>query len=117
MPTRVVILGAAGRDFHNFNVLYRDNPEYRVVGFTATQIPDIAGRKYPPELAGGQYPDGIPILPEEDLETLIADHEVDLASDSGDRLLRHAQGVAGRPCRATRLRASQPASGAYSGRR
>ena len=78
MPTRVVILGAAGRDFHNFNVLYREDPGYEVVAFTATQIPDIAGRKYPPELAGERYPDGIPIVQEDDLETVIADHGVDL---------------------------------------
>ncbi|HSM01365.1 MAG TPA: GTPase [Acidimicrobiia bacterium] len=78
MPTRVVILGAAGRDFHNFNVLYRDDPAYDVVAFTATQIPDIAGRKYPPELAGSHYPGGIPILPEDDLETLITDNDIDL---------------------------------------
>ena len=63
-PTRIVILGAAGRDFHNFNTVYRDNPAYQVVAFTATQIPDIAGRRYPAALAGGLYPDGIPILDE-----------------------------------------------------
>jgi len=78
MPTRVVILGAAGRDFHNFNVLYRDDPSYEVIAFTATQIPDIAGRMYPPELAGPQYPQGIPIRPEEDLERLIIDQAADL---------------------------------------
>ena len=59
---RVLILGAAGRDFHNFNVFFRDNSDYHVVAFTATQIPDIAGRRYPPELAGSLYPEGIPIL-------------------------------------------------------
>ena len=59
---KVVILGAAGRDFHDFNVLFRNNPDYRVVAFTATQIPDIAGRKYPTELAGKAYPNGIPIV-------------------------------------------------------
>jgi predicted GTPase len=74
---KVVILGAAGRDFHNFNVFFRDNPDYRVVAFTATQIPDITGRRYPPELAGGLYPDGIPILPEENFEGLIRDHGID----------------------------------------
>lgn len=68
---RVIILGAAGRDFHNFNVFFRDNPDYQVVAFTATQIPDIAGRRYPPELAGARYPEGIPIYPEDDLEQLI----------------------------------------------
>lgn len=77
MTTRVLILGAAGRDFHNFNTLYRDNAEFTVVGFTATQIPDISDRRYPPELAGGLYPDGIPIFEESDLEKLIADLQVD----------------------------------------
>lgn len=76
---RVVILGAAGRDFHNFNCLFRDVEEYRVVAFTATQIPDIEGRTYPAELAGRLYPDGIPIRPEEELEALIREHEVDEA--------------------------------------
>jgi predicted GTPase len=72
----IVIMGAAGRDFHNFNVLYRDDPEVRVAAFTATQIPDIAGRRYPPDLAGPLYPNGIPILPEEELETLITTEKV-----------------------------------------
>lgn len=79
MSKRVVIIGAAGRDFHNFNVVYRDNPEYDVVAFTATQIPNIDGRVYPPELAGALYPDGIPIVSEDDLETVIRDMDVDLA--------------------------------------
>ena len=61
---KVLILGAAGRDFHNFNCLYRDNDLYRVVAFTATQIPDIAGRRYPAVLAGSLYPEGIPIVEE-----------------------------------------------------
>jgi predicted GTPase len=74
--TRVVILGAAGRDFHNFNVVFRDDPEHEVVAFTATQIPDISGRRYPPELAGPRYPAGIPIVPEEDLEKLIRERQV-----------------------------------------
>ena len=74
---RVLILGAAGRDFHNFNVLFRDNPDYDVVAFTATQIPDIAGRCYPPELAGRLYPEGIPIFEEKDLEDLVAEYEID----------------------------------------
>ncbi|NNF88887.1 MAG: GTPase, partial [Acidimicrobiia bacterium] len=78
MPTRVLILGAAGRDFHNFNVLYRDNPDFEVVGFTATQIPNIDGRRYPPELAGDGYPDGISIHPEAELENLVRDLNVDL---------------------------------------
>ena len=75
--TRVLIAGAAGRDFHNFNLVYRDRPEYEVVAFTATQIPNIDGRKYPPELAGSLYPDGIPILPEKALEELVREHEID----------------------------------------
>lgn len=79
---RVLILGAAGRDFHNFNVLFRDNPDYYVVAFTATQIPDIAGRCYPPELAGRLYPDGIPILEEKDMEVLIAEHDIDAVAFS-----------------------------------
>src|SRR5215470_8828645 len=74
---RVLILGAAGRDFHNFNVVFRNNPDYCVVAFTATQIPDIAGRRYPRELSGPQYPDGIPIFEEKDLERLIAEHRID----------------------------------------
>ena len=75
---RVVILGAAGRDFHDFNTLFRNNPEYQVVAFTATQIPDIAGRRYPAELAGPLYPDGIPIVEEKELESLIADRAIDI---------------------------------------
>jgi len=70
-PTRVLILGAAGRDFHNFNMVYRDDPAQRVVAFTATQIPDIAGRRYPPELAGPLYPDGIPIADETELAAIL----------------------------------------------
>src|ERR671932_603593 len=75
--TRVVIAGAAGRDFHNFNVVYRGREEYEVVAFTATQIPNIDGRVYPPELAGDLYPDGIPIVAEADLEAVIAEHEAE----------------------------------------
>ena len=75
---RTLILGAAGRDFHNFNVLYRDNPDYEIVAFTATQIPDIDGRKYPAELAGELYPDGIPILAEDNLEQTIHDKKIEL---------------------------------------
>ncbi len=74
---RVVIMGAAGRDFHNFNLVYRGHEEYEVVAFTATQIPDIAGRAYPTELAGPLYPKGIPIVPEEDLGKLMADSKID----------------------------------------
>lgn len=76
---RVVILGAAGRDFHNFNTLYRDNPEVQVVAFTATQIPDIAGRRYPAALAGKLYPQGIPIVDEGDLVALIQREKPDAA--------------------------------------
>ena len=72
----VIIMGAAGRDFHNFNTYFRDNPNFKVVAFTATQIPDIAGRKYPAVLAGKMYPDGIPIFPEEELTDLIRKNNV-----------------------------------------
>lgn len=76
-PIRTLIMGAAGRDFHNFNVFFRDNPNYQVVAFTATQIPNIEGRNYPPELAGSLYPQGIPIYPEDDLVELIKDHQIE----------------------------------------
>ena len=75
--TKIIILGAAGRDFHNFNVFYRDNAACDVVAFTAAQIPDIDGRKYPPGLSGPLYPHGIPIFPEQELEALIEQHDVD----------------------------------------
>ena len=75
--TRVVIMGAAGRDFHVFNVVYRDDPATEVVAFTATQIPGIAGRTYPPELSGPRYGDGIPIRPEAELESIIRDQSID----------------------------------------
>ncbi len=75
---RVLILGAAGRDFHDFNTFFRGNADYQVVGFTATQIPNISGRVYPAEIAGPGYPTGIPILPEEDLESIIERERVDL---------------------------------------
>ncbi len=74
---RVIIMGAAGRDFHNFNTYYRDRQEYEVVAFTATQIPNIEGRLYPPVLAGPLYPDGIPIHPEEQLPELIRRYQAD----------------------------------------
>ena len=74
---RVLIAGAAGRDFHNFNVLYRDRPEVEVLAFTATQIPNIEGRVYPPRLAGPLYPGGIPILPESALVEAVRAHEAD----------------------------------------
>lgn len=71
-------MGAAGRDFHNFNVFFRNNPEYEVVAFTATQIPNIENRKYPPELAGAKYPNGIDIFPESELSKIIREKNVDL---------------------------------------
>jgi len=76
---RVVILGAAGRDFHNFNTVYRDNPDYQVVAFTAAQIPDIAGRRYPAALAGRLYPEGIPIFDEATLGDLLRREQPDVA--------------------------------------
>ncbi|MEO0282229.1 MAG: cyclic 2,3-diphosphoglycerate synthase [candidate division WOR-3 bacterium] len=78
MKKRVLILGAAGRDFHNFNVFFRNNEEYEVVGFTATQIPDIEGRLYPPSLAGKLYKKGIPIYDEKDMTKIIKEKKVDL---------------------------------------
>jgi len=77
MAIKTIIMGAAGRDFHNFNLVYRNKPQYEVVAFTATQIPDIDGRVYPAELAGKGYPKGIPIEPEEKLLELIKKHKVD----------------------------------------
>jgi predicted GTPase len=92
--TRIVIMGAAGRDFHDFNVLYREDPSVEVVAFTATQIPGIADRRYPAELAGPLYPEGIPILPEDDLERLIGEREVDRVafcySDVSHETVMHA---------------------------
>ncbi len=91
---RVLIMGAAGRDFHDFNVVYRDDPSVEVVAFTATQIPGIADRRYPPELAGERYPAGIPIRPEAELETLIRDLGVDTVvfaySDVSHEQVMHA---------------------------
>jgi predicted GTPase len=91
---RILIMGAAGRDFHDFNVAYRDNPAYRVVAFTATQIPGIAERRYPAELAGQGYPDGIPIHPEAELEELIRTEAVDTVvfaySDVSHETVMHA---------------------------
>jgi predicted GTPase len=75
--TRVLIMGAAGRDFHNFNTVFRGNRKYEVVAFTATQIPNIDGRKYPAKLAGALYPKGIPIYPEQELPRLIDKFAVD----------------------------------------
>ena len=91
---RVLIMGAAGRDFHDFNVVYRDDPAVRVVAFTATQIPGIAGRRYPAELAGSRYPEGIPIYPETRLEGLIRDEAIDQVvfaySDVSHETVMHA---------------------------
>ena len=78
MIEKVIIMGAAGRDFHNFNVYFRDNERYNVIGFTATQIPDIEGRQYPAELAGKLYPHGVPIYSDAKLFDLIKDNKVDL---------------------------------------
>ncbi|MGB5933943.1 MAG: cyclic 2,3-diphosphoglycerate synthase [Anaerolineae bacterium] len=90
----VIIIGAAGRDFHNFNTYYRDNEIYNVVAFTATQIPDIVGRRYPPELAGKLYPEGIPIYAEEDLPKLIKDLDVaDCAFSYSDVSYQHVMSV------------------------
>jgi predicted GTPase len=90
---RLIILGAAGRDFHNFNVAFRNNSAYEVVAFTATQIPDIANRRYPRSLAGPLYPSGIPILEEKDLERLIVEHAIDIVvfsySDVAHQTLMH----------------------------
>ncbi len=82
MVEKVIIMGAAGRDFHNFNVYFRDNERYQVVAFTATQIPDIEGRVYPPELAGELYPDGVPIHTDEHLAEMIRKNRVDLVAFS-----------------------------------
>jgi len=97
-PRRVIILGAAGRDFHNFNVYFRDHKEYQVVAFTATQIPGIESRRYPASLAGSLYPEGIPIHPEEDLPRLIREHKADLCvfsySDVDYAYLGHRAAIA-----------------------
>lgn len=82
MIEKVIIMGAAGRDFHNFNVYFKDNPRYNVIAFTAAQIPNIEGRCYPPELSGKYYPEGIPIYAETDLSGLIREHQVDLVAFS-----------------------------------
>ena len=74
---RIVILGAGGRDFHDFNMVYREDPAVEVIAFTAAQIPGIDKRSYPPVLAGKLYPQGIPIVPEEELPRLVAEHDVD----------------------------------------
>ncbi len=92
--TRILIMGAAGRDFHDFNVVYRNDAAVEVVAFTATQIPGIAGRRYPPELAGSLYETGIPILPEQELERIIRDENIDTVvfaySDVSHETVMHA---------------------------
>ncbi len=98
--TRVVIMGAAGRDFHNFNTLFRDNEAYEVVAFTAAQIPDIEGRTYPAALAGGIYPDGIPIRAEEELESIVTGERIDevwfsYSDVSHEYVMHHASKVVG----------------------
>jgi predicted GTPase len=82
MIEKVIIVGAAGRDFHNFNVYFKDNPRYHVVAFTAAQIPSIERRIFPPELGGDHYPDGIPIYPEAEMAKLIREHRIDLVAFS-----------------------------------
>ncbi len=97
-PDKVVIMGAAGRDFHNFNAYLRDNPAYQVVAFTATQIPNIAGRVYPAALAGSLYPNGIPIYPESDLPKLVQAHQINQVifaySDISHETVMHRASVA-----------------------
>ncbi|MDH5460399.1 MAG: GTPase, partial [Candidatus Bathyarchaeota archaeon] len=95
---KVIIMGAAGRDFHNFNVYFRNNDAYEVVAFTATQIPGIEERSYPPELAGPNYPKGIPIYPEGKLPKLVRKHDVDQVifaySDVSHEYVMHKASIA-----------------------
>ncbi len=95
---KIVIMGAGGRDFHNFNVVFRHNPRYEVIAFTAAQIPNIANRKYPAELAGELYPNGIPVYPEKDLASLIETHQIDQVlfsySDVSHEQVMHAASLA-----------------------
>ena len=95
---QIVVMGAAGRDFHNFNVAYRDDPGVRVLAFTATQIPEIAGRRYPPSLAGERYPQGIPIMDEAELESLCRERHIDEVvfaySDVGHAWVMHRASIA-----------------------
>jgi len=96
-PANMIILGAAGRDFHDFNVYWRDRADVHVVAFTATQIPDIDGRIYPPELSGERYPRGVPIHDESGLESLIRDHGVKLAALAySDISYQHVMSLAAR---------------------
>jgi predicted GTPase len=115
--TRVLIMGAAGRDFHNFNTYFRNNPLYQVVAFTATQIPNIEGRLYPAELAGDKYPKGIPIFPEGELTNLIHEHQIDQVvfaySDISHEYVMHKASVvlaAGADFRLMGLKSTQLAS-------
>ena len=102
-----MIVGAAGRDFHNFNLVYRGREEYDVVAFTATQIPNIDGRRYPAELAGHLYPAGIPIHPESKLEELVREHDVDeVVFSYSDVTHEHVMHIGSRP---RRRRLVQPA--------
>jgi predicted GTPase len=98
LPSKLLILGAAGRDFHNFNVAFRDNPGYQVVAFTATQIPNIEGRTYPASLAGSLYPDGIPIFPEKEISQLVKKYQVDQVifaySDVSHETVMHKASIA-----------------------
>lgn len=97
VPERLVVLGAAGRDFHDFQVLYRDDPTVRVVAFTAAQIPGISGRRFPASLSGPSHPDGIPIVPEDGLETLLRRERVDaVAFAYSDVSHAHVMGLAER---------------------
>lgn len=95
---KVIIMGAGGRDFHNFNVYFKNNPRYKVVGFTANQIPNIEGRLYPPVLSGELYPEGVRVFPEEQLSELIREHKVDLValsySDIPHLEVMHKAGIA-----------------------
>ncbi|MFN7182365.1 MAG: cyclic 2,3-diphosphoglycerate synthase [Planctomycetota bacterium] len=98
---RTIIMGAGGRDFHNFNLVYRDNPRYKVVAFTATQIPGIENRRYPPALAGRLYPKGIPIYPESKLEELIVKNKVDeVVFSYSDVSFQYVMAIASRVIRA-----------------
>jgi predicted GTPase len=94
-PKKVIIMGAAGRDFHNFNVYFRDNLAYDVVAFTATQIPNIEARRFPPQLAGDLYPNGIPVYPERDLESLISQfHVAEVVFSYSDVPFNHVMKIA-----------------------
>ncbi len=119
-PLKIVIMGAAGRDFHNFNVVFRDNPHYQVIAFTAAQIPNIENRRYPAVLAGSRYPAGIPIYPEADLESLIERHHInqvifsysDISHEDlmhkASRVVAHGADFSLLGCRTTMLHAHKP---------